>query len=240
MNRAYLVIAALPILLLGACSDSEASGTPPEILWPASGSTIFVDTPISLAGAEAGSRVAVISDGAAVANGTAVANDAPMLIVGTAASLDLDPGETRLIFQLVDADGQSLGAGLSAEASYTVVASPPERRVFFAEPEDGAQVTSPFKVRFGLVGMGLTPASVAATIPDKTQGHHHIIIETGPLGPGIAVPDNATNIHYGKAQTETELELKPGKYRLTMQFADGLHMSYGPSMSATINIEVIE
>lgn len=240
MNRIHLAVAALPLLLLYSCSDSEAAGNKPEIFWPADGAKIFVDTPIRIDGVEADSKIAVLLGGEGLAAGTTVGEDVQVLLAGTAESLNLTPGDAQLTFQLIDAEGNSLGLELAVEASYTVVSAPPERRVFFVEPADGAKVKSPFKVEFGLIGMGLTPASEAATIPDKTQGHHHIIIHSGPLGPGELVPADATNIHYGLAETETELELEPGKYSLTLQFADGLHMSYGASMAATIQIEVIE
>jgi len=45
-------------------------------------------------------------------------------------------------------------------------------------------------------------------------------------------------VHFGKGQTEAEVKLPPGNYKLTMQFADGFHLSYGKDMSATINIAV--
>jgi len=32
--------------------------------------------------------------------------------------------------------------------------------------------------------------------------------------------------------------LPPGDYKLTLQFADGLHRSYGKDLSSTINIKV--
>ena len=44
--------------------------------------------------------------------------------------------------------------------------------------------------------------------------------------------------HFGKGQTETEITLPPGRYRLTMQFADGAHRSYGEKMRKTIEVTV--
>jgi hypothetical protein len=107
-------------------------------------------------------------------------------------------------------------------------------KVFFIEPKDGATVTSPVKVRFGLEGMKI------GTLGDLTpgHGHHHLIINGKPLAKGEVVPADKTHIHYGKGQTEAEVDLAPGTYTLTMQFADGAHRSYGPEMSATVNITV--
>ncbi|MCA9543181.1 MAG: DUF4399 domain-containing protein, partial [Myxococcales bacterium] len=67
---------------------------------------------------------------------------------------------------------------------------------------------------------------------------HHIIIDGEGVAQGQVVPKDDKHIHFGGGQTETELELTPGKHTLTMQFADGAHMSYGPKMSQTITVEV--
>ena len=109
-----------------------------------------------------------------------------------------------------------------------------ERSVYFIEPVDGAIVSSPFKVSFGLRGMQIKPAGEIA----EGTGHHHLIIDAGPVKAGDAVPANDTNIHFGKGQTETELKLPPGKHRLTLQFADGYHVSYGAPLSASITVTV--
>ena len=55
---------------------------------------------------------------------------------------------------------------------------------------------------------------------------------------GTVVPKDDTHLHYGQAQTEAQLMLTPGPHTLTMQFADGAHMSYGPQMASTIKITV--
>jgi hypothetical protein len=46
---------------------------------------------------------------------------------------------------------------------------------------------------------------------------------------------------FGNAQSETELTLKPGKHRISLQFADGVHRSYGNKLNTTIyhNCKVI-
>lgn len=109
-------------------------------------------------------------------------------------------------------------------------------RVFFKSPADGATVTSPVKVEFGVQGMEVKPAGQL----EEGTGHHHIVIGSAGIAEGKAVPKDETHIHYGGGQTEAELELEPGDYSLTMQFADGNHISYGPAMSATIAITVTE
>jgi hypothetical protein len=109
-----------------------------------------------------------------------------------------------------------------------------QQSVSFVEPKDGATVTSPFKVKFAVQGMDVKPAG------DMTAntGHHHLLINAGAVKAGEVVPADETHIHFGKGQTETEVKLPPGNYVLTMQFANGLHQSYGSGMSNEIKITV--
>ena len=106
--------------------------------------------------------------------------------------------------------------------------------VYFVEPANGAVVSSPFKVRFGIQGMEVKPAGDQVA----GQGHHHLLINLASQPKGEIIPIDDTHIHFGKAQTETDLKLPPGTYKLTMQFADGFHLSYGKDMSATITVTV--
>ena len=106
--------------------------------------------------------------------------------------------------------------------------------MYFFEPANGAVVSSPFKVRFGIQGMEVKPAGDQVA----GQGHHHLLINLASQPKGEIIPVDDTHIHFGKAQTETELKLPPGTYKLTMQFADGFHLSYGKDMSATITVTV--
>lgn len=107
-------------------------------------------------------------------------------------------------------------------------------KVFFVNLQDGDEVKSPVKIVMGLEGMEVEPAGEL----NEGKGHHHIVINGNPVERGAVVPTDDNNIHYGKGQTEAELELQPGNYSLTLQFADGFHQSYGPDLSATVNITV--
>lgn len=113
---------------------------------------------------------------------------------------------------------------------------PMPAKVFFVEPKDGVTVASPVHLVFGVAGMKIRAAGEDAS--DKTFGHHHLIIDGGAVPAGQVIPANATNIHYGKGQTEDSIKLPSGKHKLTLQFADGAHRSYGESLSSTINITV--
>jgi len=106
--------------------------------------------------------------------------------------------------------------------------------VYFMEPVNGATVTSPFKVKFAVKGTQVQAAGdqVANT------GHHHLLINLESKPKGEIIPVDDAHIHFGKGQTETMVALKPGIYKITMQFADGYHLSYGKDMSATMMVTV--
>jgi hypothetical protein len=112
---------------------------------------------------------------------------------------------------------------------------PEGARVFFVNLENGAQVQSPFKVEMGMEGMQMNPAGEII----RGTGHHHILINKKHMPMGETIPADEIHLHYGKAQTEAELDLAPGEYELTLQFANGFHQSYGEQMSAKINISVL-
>ncbi|MBX3667663.1 MAG: DUF4399 domain-containing protein [Rhodocyclaceae bacterium] len=110
----------------------------------------------------------------------------------------------------------------------------PKPHVFFVEPADGATVSSPFTVKFGVAGMQVRPSGE----PIPGTGHHHLLINLASQPTGEVIPSDEKHLHFGKGQTEAQVKLAPGEYTLTMQFADGLHKSYGPPMSQTIRVTV--
>ena len=125
-------------------------------------------------------------------------------------------------------------ASLCLAAALTMPAAFAADRVFFESPADGATVTSPVKVKFGLEGMKIAPLG---DMTAKT-GHHHLIINGAVIKAGDTVPADEKHLHFGKGQTETEVNLPPGKYTLTLQFGNGAHQSYGADMSKTITVTV--
>ena len=120
---------------------------------------------------------------------------------------------------------------LSFVGSYSLAA---KKEVSFLFPKDGAEVTSPFKVKFAEKGMKITPAG--QDVDDKTKGHFHLLLDTSAATEGEVIPADSTHLHYGKGQTEGEITLTPGKHTLTLQFADGLHRGYGADLTKTISV----
>jgi len=121
------------------------------------------------------------------------------------------------------------------DAASVEVADPESNQyVFFKDPAEGSILSSPVHVVMGIEGMEVEPSGEV----NENKGHHHIIINGTFTEEGVVVPTDEFNIHFGKGQTETDLELEPGEYTLTLQFADGFHQSYGERMSASIKVTV--
>ncbi|HVF18208.1 MAG TPA: DUF4399 domain-containing protein [Steroidobacteraceae bacterium] len=124
----------------------------------------------------------------------------------------------------------ALGVTAVAVAQVKRTAAPAAAEVYFIAPKDGESVSSPVTVRFGLKGMGVAPAGVAF----EGAGHHHLVVDapTPPLD--APVPADAKHLHFGKGQTETTLELKPGKHTLQLIVGDQLHIPHQPAVVSKV------
>lgn len=112
--------------------------------------------------------------------------------------------------------------------------SPAGAKLYIIQPVDGATVTSPVTVKFGLSGMGVAPAGV-----DKAKtGHHHLIVDGGL--PAFNRPMGSKVTHFGGGQTETVIELAPGQHSLQLILGDKNHVPHQPpvfSKKVTITVE---
>jgi hypothetical protein len=107
---------------------------------------------------------------------------------------------------------------------------------YILSPENGAQVTSPLTVRFGLRGMGVAPAGITA----PNTGHHHLLIDVALLPPdNLPMPATDQIRHFGLGQTEAVVELAPGEHTLQLVLGDALHIPHDPPVrSERITITV--
>lgn len=114
-------------------------------------------------------------------------------------------------------------------------AVPDGAKVYFKNLKNNQTVSSPVKIEMGVDKMKVdTTGPVVAA-----SGHYHIFIDAeDSLASGTIVPKDSTHLHYGKAQTEATVPLTPGKHKLTLQFADGLHRSYGSKLATSVNVNV--
>jgi len=106
--------------------------------------------------------------------------------------------------------------------------------VSFLNINDGDSLTSPFLLEMGVEGMVVEPKGE----PKPGVGHHHLLINDGAMSEGGVIIADSTHIHYGGGQTSDSISLVPGSYMLTLQFGDGMHVSYGEKWAKTINVTV--
>jgi len=125
--------------------------------------------------------------------------------------------------------------GMKMTSSDALPAVPAGAKVYFKNLKDGDKVSSPLKVEFGVDGLAVDTAG-----PVKpASGHFHLLIDAGDsVATGTVVPKDSTHLHYGKAQTEATINLTPGKHTLAIQYADGIHRSYGSQLATTITVDV--
>ena len=117
------------------------------------------------------------------------------------------------------------------------IAAPEGAEVYIVTPEDGATVSNPVTIVFGLRGMGVAPAGVE--FPDT--GHHHLLINVDPGEIDFDEPLLADDRfrHFGGGQTEVTLDLPTGTHTLMLLLGDELHVPHDPPvMSAPITITV--
>jgi hypothetical protein len=118
--------------------------------------------------------------------------------------------------------------GVGAIAQVKRAPSPAGAEVYFIAPKDGETLSSPITVKFGLKGMGVAPAGLAF----DNSGHHHLIIDAELPPLGAPIPADANHVHFGKGQTETTVELKPGKHTLQLLLGDQLHIPHEPAVKS--------
>lgn len=132
-----------------------------------------------------------------------------------------------------------IGLGSAILVFNAAVAGTPsakEARAYIISPADGATVSSPVTVKFGLDGMEVAPAG-----SDKpNSGHHHLLIDTNLPAMAKPIPSDENHKHFGKGQTETKLDLKPGKHTLQLLLGDKGHVPHKPPVKSekiTITVE---
>ena len=135
----------------------------------------------------------------------------------------------------------ALFGALGGAASADEMASPwPEGAApYIISPADGATVTSPVTVVFGLQGMGVAPAGV-----DKPKtGHHHLLIDTTlPSGDELndPIPADEHFRHFGGGQTQATIELAPGQHTLQLLMGDMNHVPHNPPLASKVVTITVE
>ena len=122
---------------------------------------------------------------------------------------------------------------------FTLIAFPQfivsEATVYFINIKDGDVVESPVFIQFGLSGKGVAPAGIAK----ENTGHHHLLINVDDLDLSKPIPSSKNHLHFGGGQTETSIDLPPGKHELQLVLGDMYHVPHSnPLISEKITILV--
>ena len=131
----------------------------------------------------------------------------------------------------------SAGQAGAAATTPTPTPAPPNAYLYIGWPNDGQVVASdkPIRVWFGLRNMGVAPKGVSF----PNTGHHHLLIDADPPAPGEEIPNDRTHLHFGAGETETTIELPPGKHTLQLVMGDAHHRVFDPPVvSKKITITV--
>jgi len=124
--------------------------------------------------------------------------------------------------------------------SFPAQSCDPSARVFFVHPFHKATVVSPFRVVFGseIVEVKAVPAGA----PGSNTGHYDLLINQsgGGVPVGESIGKDKQHLRFDAGESETKLDLPPGRYTLTLQFADGENRSHGVEMSASIDVTVLD
>lgn len=115
--------------------------------------------------------------------------------------------------------------------------APEGAEVYFISPQDGATLTNPVTIVFGMRGMGIAPAGVEK----ENTGHHHLLINVDPAEIDVenALIADEQYVHFGGGQTEVTRELPPGIHTLRLLAGDHNHVPHDPPiMSEPITVTV--
>jgi len=124
---------------------------------------------------------------------------------------------------------------LAPAAGWAQTPAPANAALYFITPADGETAASPIAVRFGLRNMGVAPAGVMR----EGTGHHHLLVDTEPPPLDRPIPNDERHLHFGNGQTETMLELPPGRHTLQLLLGDHNHVPHAPPLlSERISITV--
>ena len=151
----------------------------------------------------------------------------PMLIAGLAALAVAVPSSR---VQAADASSPAAHADhASAPASAKGTGPTPAPRnayLYIGYPNNNQTMPAgkPIKVWFGLRNMGVAPKDVKF----PNTGHHHLLIDVDLPPLDKEIPNDRNHLHFGAGETETTIELPPGKHTLQLLMGDEKHIPTNP------------
>ena len=102
--------------------------------------------------------------------------------------------------------------------------SPTNASVYFISPNNEESLHGKVNIKFGLKNFGVAPAGIQI----QNTGHHHLIIDAELPPFNMPIPADKNHVHFGKGQTEVELELSKGEHTLQLLMGDFRHIPHDP------------
>jgi hypothetical protein len=123
-------------------------------------------------------------------------------------------------------------------------------KVYFAEPKDGATVSSKSLTKFVFTADNyqISPVPQGEVKEARANmGHFHLGVDTDCLPPGTVIPKAEAGakpgtagqwIHFGTGSNNIEMALNPGPHKMSVQVGDDLHTAVeGLCQTITITAE---
>jgi hypothetical protein len=127
--------------------------------------------------------------------------------------------------------GHAAHGGTAASAAGATPASgptpaPKNAYLYIGYPNNNQTLPAgkPVKVWFGLRNMGVAPKDVKF----PNTGHHHLLIDVDLPPMDKEIPNDRNHLHFGAGETETTVELAPGKHTLQLLMGDEKHIPTSP------------
>jgi hypothetical protein len=139
-------------------------------------------------------------------------------------------------------DTPAAGTESTAPVTKGNTPSPPDAYVYIGWPNNGQVINASrlpdgrFRVWFGLRNMGVAPAGV--NVPNT--GHHHLLIDVALPPLDQEIPSDKNHLHFGHGQTETVLELSPGRHTLQLLLADKDHFPHTPPVYSKVTTIIVK
>lgn len=115
---------------------------------------------------------------------------------------------------------------------------PADAREYILWPSDGQVMHGgKFWVRMGLSNAGIAPACVQRS----NTGHHHLLVDVDLPPMDEAIPNDKKHLHFGRGQTEAQVDLPPGRHTLQLLLGDDQHVPHAPPLySKKISVVVTQ
>jgi Domain of unknown function (DUF4399) len=106
---------------------------------------------------------------------------------------------------------------------------------FILSPKNNASVNSPVTIKFGVKGLLIAPAGVNK----HKAGHFHLLLDVQKeLSMGDPIPRDKHHLHFDQGETQTTLDLSPGKHTLQLVVGDEEHEPFEELISKKVTIVV--